>query len=303
MRKTAQFNNTDPRHRVVLVHEVLEHPDSNITLDMWSSKLRDMYLLRDKFKSKHGKTWHLRFRESLPLYSKLLDVFEDNASGSLKHIVEAALLTGIDCKTISSDLNIPEVDPMFLSLYRELFYDVRDVLGNPVAEFRYIISPLLGKDSDKLALEAIWKLLALAGGTATLKRKGFGTEAPKAEDIMYILQLASFRNCSMILKYVNIGTEFFKDNPTAAAALSCIADFDSVRGPARRLDYFAELSAVAKNNLSALLSSGLKLINAPEDEIIKLVELDGAFNPGSGNKIETVSHVNFLDMEESESDA
>ena len=303
MRKTAQFNDINPRHRVILVHEALEHKDAHVCMDDWCVKLRGMYLLRDKFKKHYGKSWHLRFKEDYPLYSKLLDVFEDEKPGSLKHIIEAALLTAADCSRIAEELSMPEVDTLFLSIYRQLFYDVKNVLGNPVTEFRYIIAPLLSKDTDQLALDAIWKLLALAGGLATLKRKGFGTEAPKAEDIMYILQLASFRNCSMILKYVNVGSEFFKDNPAAAAAMSCIADFDSVRGPARRLDYFAELSAVAKNNLSSLLSSGLKLINVPESEVLRLAESDGVFNTATIGAIETTSHVNFLDIKESESNA
>lgn len=303
MRKTQQFNSIDPRHRVVLVFEALEHPEQPADMDMWCCKLLDIYKLRAKFKEECGRNWSIKFREAYPLYSKLLAVYEDDSVNSIKHAIEAALLTNVDCGAIAEELCIPEADPLFLSMYREMFYDVRHIVGNPVAEFKYIVSPALSQDSDRLALGTVWKLLALAGGMPALKRKGFGTEAPKAEDIMHILQLASFRNCSMILKYINTGTEFFKDNPAAATALSCIADFDSIRGPARRLDYFAELSAVAKNNLSVLLSSDLRLLSVDDGEVLKRVSLDGSFNPDAGNTIETISHVNFLDTEESENDA
>ncbi len=295
MRKKVNDVSLDPRHRVRKVFKKLEHPQSSIKLDTWDAKLLSIYKLRDSFKHKYPDTWCLEFYESYPLFSELLQVYEDDTNGGDKDIVEAALLSSIDCTKIAEELNIPKFSSMFLGLYRTLFYDVVPVLGNAVAEFRHIIAPLTCTDSDKLAVGAIWKMLALVGGLPTLKRKGFGTEALKAEDLAYLLQLAAYRNCSMILKYTNSGLPFFSDNPAAMHALATLAEFDGIRGTGRRTDYLAEVSSVAKNNLSVLLSSSLKLLNAPADTVSRLSVLDGSFSPESEGIIECHKHINFLD--------
>ena len=295
MRKSVTGDLGDPRHRVRKVFKKLEHPQSSAQLDMWDAKLLSIYKLRDSFKRKYPDTWSIEFYESYPLFSDLLNVYEDDTCGGDKDIVEAALLASVDCLEISKGLSVSKFSPMFLGLYRTLFYDVLPLLGNPVAEFKYIIAPITNSDSDKLAVGAIWKMLALVGGLPVLKRKGFGTEALKAEDLAYLLQLAAYRNCSMILKYTNSGLPFFADNPAAMHALTTLAEFDGIRGTGRRTDYLAEISSVAKNNLSVLLSSSLRLLNTPEDQVAKLVEYDGAFNTGDAAHIEYHKHINFLD--------
>ena len=224
----------------------------------------------------------------------MLDVYEDTTTGGDKDVIEAALLASLDCASISKELGEAKFSPMFLGLYRTLFYDVLGILGNPVSEFRAIIAPMTQVDSDKLAIGAIWKILALLGGLPTLTRKGFGTAAIKAEDLAYLLQLAAFRNCSMILKYTNKGLPFFEDNPAAMHVLSTLAEFDGIRGAGRRLDYLAEISSVAKNNLSVLLSSSLKLLNVDPVVVTELTSSDGRFNPDLQTTIEYHDHINFL---------
>jgi hypothetical protein len=91
---------------------------------------------------------------------------------------------------------------------------------------------------------------------------------------------------------------FFEDNPAAMHVLSTLAEFDGIRGNGRRMDYLAEVSSVAKNNLSALLSSSLKLLNVDADEVASLAELDGQFCTDANSSIEYHKHINFLDNNE-----
>lgn len=295
MRKTGHIEAFDPRHRVRKVTIKLEYPETSTELDVWDTKLLNMYRLRTLFRGKYPKTWHAEFKEAYPLYTQLLDVYEDAATGGDKDLIEAALLAKLDCAKIVEELDLQKYNANFLALYRELFYDVRGILGNPVAEFQFIIAPLTQADSNKIAVGAIWKVLSLVGGLSALKRKGFGTDALKAEDLSYLLQLASFRNCSMILQYSVKGSALFEDNPAALQLLTTLADFDSIRGPGRRLDYLAEVSAVAKNNLSTLLCGDLKLLNVTDDVVAALSEADGAFNTNNTDYIERTEHINFLD--------
>jgi hypothetical protein len=302
MRKATTGGAVDPRHRVKKVLLKLEHPETSVQLDDWDAKLFCIYKLRDTFKSKYPKTWHTEFLESYPLYASLLDVYEDTTTGGDKDVVEAALLASLNCDSIANELREEKFSPLFLGMYRTLFYDVLNILGNPVSEFKAIVAPLTQVDSDKLAVGAIWKLLALLGGLPTLARKGFGTAAMKGEDLAYLLQLAAFRNCSMILKYANKGLPFFEDNPAAMHVLSTLAEFDGIRGSGRRLDYLAEISSVAKNNLSVLLSSSLKLLNADPTVTAELTVADGRFNPEAATTIEYHEHTNFLNNDNEVSD-
>lgn len=295
MRKTQTSVSLDPRHRVLRVTLKLKHPDTSIQLDQWEKKLINIYKLRSVFKDKYPKIWHTEFEQSFPLYSKLLDVYEGSEPGGDKDVIESALLSGVKCDEIVDKLNLSKFDPLFLALYRDLFYDVLPILGNPVAEFQFIVSPILRAGTNKLPIGAIWKVLALVGGISALRRKGFGTEPMKAEDISYLLQLAAFRNCSMIMQYTTSGMSFFEDNPGALAILNTLADFDGIRGTGRRIDFLAEVSDVAKNNISVLLSENLKLLSTSDDIVESLVGLDGAFNVDKGNTIERHEHVNFLD--------
>lgn len=295
MRKSGNTDKLNPRHRVLKVNRTLQGSLSVDRLDQWERKLYDMYKLRSLFKDKYPNTWWEEFSYSYPLFCSLLDVYEQTSDGGSKDVLEAALLASIDCSNICRELDIEEFSPLFLTLYRELFFDVVPILGNAVNEFKYLISPMIHEDSDRLHIGSLWKLLALLGGLSTLKRKGFGTEAIKAEDLAYLLQLAAYRNCSTLLQYVSKGLPMFEQNPAAASILSTLAEFDGIRGAGRRLDYFAEVSAVAKNNLSVLLSNDLRLLSAPTERVAELSVLDGVFNTGREDIIERTNHINFLE--------
>lgn len=265
--------------------------------DIWEDKILDILAVREKFKDEY-KDGYLRFFEAkYPLYASLITAFEDDKTGGDRDTLESILLTSLDLTKVSDELKHPRFTELFLSLYRTLFYDVTKVLGNPSLEFQYLIAPILKMNSDKLAVGAVWKVLALTGGISLLKRKGFGNSPIKAEDIEYLLQLASYRHCSNLLQYTTSGRAFFEENPAAALAINALTNFDGVRGSGRRPDYLAELSSVAKNNFNSLLNSELKLISLPDSEIIKLVEYDGRFSPELDNSIEYTKHVTFIDSE------
>ena len=187
MRKTPTKDALDPYRHVRIVQHKLKYPESSTVLGEWESKLLSIYKVRNSFKKKYPDTWSVEFAEAYPLYFNLLSVYEDQGSGGDRDLVEAALLTSVDCDAIADGLHITKFSSLFLSMYRQLFYDVSRILGNGVSEFQYIVKPLLKADSDNIAVGAVWKILALIGGIPTLARKGFGTEALKAEDMAYLL--------------------------------------------------------------------------------------------------------------------
>lgn len=265
--------------------------------DVWENKIVDILQVREVFKTKYKDNYLRYFERKYPLYASLITAFEDDKIGGDRDTLEAVLLSSVDTTTIADNWKHPRFDALFLSLYRTLFYNITPVLGNHSLEFQYIIAPLLKLDSDKLAVGAVWKILALTGGISLLCRKGFANEAIKAEDIEYLMQLASYRHCSTMLQYTVQGRVFFNENPAAALAINSLATFDGVRGNGRRPDYLAELSAVAKNNFNSLLTGELKLLSVPDSEIVALVEYDGAFRPDITNALEYTKHVTFIDSE------
>jgi hypothetical protein len=261
--------------------------------DTWEEKLYNILSIRKKFQNKYGEHWELAFEQRFPLYHALLSCYEDTRAGGDRDVIEAMLLTSADYQTIDEEFKHPRFTALFLALYRTLLFDITPVLSDPVLRFQCFIQPMINMDSNKLAVGAIWKVLALTGGPSLLKRKGFGTEVIHGEDIEHILQLGCFRHCSTILQYASMGTEFFKDNPAAAVAVNMLTDFDSIRSSGRRPDYLAQISAVAKNNFNGLLTSEIKLLAIPEDRVLALTEFDGQFRPDIVDTIEYTSHNTF----------
>lgn len=302
MRKTNKKSDFNPYHRYENAMRRISSKDSTPSTDIWENKMYDILKVREIFKNKYKDNYLVHFESKCPLYASIITAVEDTRIGGDRDLLEATLLCGADLNKIATELNHPRFDSLFLGLYKKLCYDVTPVLCSPALIFQYIISPMTGADSDKLAVGHIWKVLALAGGINLLKRKGLDKTPIKAEDIEYLLQLASFRHCSSLLQYTASGSKFFENNPAAAMAITALADFDSVRSSGRRLDYIGELSSVAKNNFNNILNSELKLLSVPDDVVSKLVEFDGTFRPDISDALEYSKHVTFIDNEDIEDD-
>lgn len=267
--------------------------------DPWIAKIVGILDLRNKFRTELGASGDSYFEARYPLYASLLAAAEDTTLGGDRDMLEAALLCSANLTALGKDWEHPRFDSLFLEAYRKMFYDVTPIFEDESLLFQFITAPMASADSDTLAVGHIWKILALAGGFSLLKRKGFGHEPIKAEDIERLLQLASFRHCSSLIQYTAAGTKFFADNPAAMLSINALTAFDGIRSSKRRPDYIAELSSVARNNFNTLLQSELKLLSVPDEVVRKLIEYDGQFRPDAGaDVIETCAHVTFINNED-----
>ena len=300
MRKTNKKSDFNPYHRYENAMRRISAKDTSQYSDIWENKLYDILKVREIFKSKYKDNYLRHFESKCPLYAGILTAVEDTRVGGDRDLLEAVLLCGADLHKVSEELGHPRFDSLFLGLYKKLCYDVTPVLCNPALIFQHVISPMVGADSDRLAVGHIWKILALAGGINLLKRKGLDKTPIKAEDIEHLLQLASFRHCSSLLQYTSSGSKFFENNPAAAMAITALADFDSVRSSGRRLDYIGELSTVAKNNFNNILNGEFKLLSAPDEVVAKMAEFDGMFRPDISDTLEYSKHITFIDNEDIE---
>lgn len=300
MQKTQKRSAFNPHHRYENAMRRILSSRSSASGDVWEDKLYNMLWLREQFKEEYGDDYYKYFEDRYPLYSALLSAAEDTRIGGDKDTLEAMLLCGIDTAKVADCLEHPRFDSLFLCTYRKLFYDIVPALTNQAVTFQCIIAPMTRADTDKLAVGHIWKLLALAGGAPLLRKKGFGTDPIKGGDIEYLLQLACYRHCSSLLQYSAAGRKFFADNPAAAAALTTLMDFDTIRSNGRRADYIGELEQVIKNNYNNLLSCELKLLSVSDAELAKLAEYDGQFRPDLSNMIEYNKHITFNDEDDNE---
>ena len=301
MQKTKTRQQFNPYQRYEnAMRRILSKTPIKSSKDPWENKLYDMLKLREAFKKRFPESYTIEFANKFPLYSGLLSAFEDTRIGGDRDLIEAMLVSSVDLAKINEQFKHPRFDSMFLGIYRKLFYDIVDTLIDRTAIFQTIVAPMLKADTDKLAVGHIWKILALAGGPSLLIRKGLGTESIRGEDIEVLLQLSGFRHCSTMLQYTSQGTAFFRDNPGVAMMLSSLADFDSIRGAGRRIDYLAEISSVAKNNFNSLLRGELKLLAVPDSDVARLAEFDGQFRPDVEGALEFTEHLTFISNEETD---
>lgn len=295
MKKATSKTKSNPYWRY---EEALSRVRSNAceSSDIWVRKLCGILKLRDKYREAFADDWSYVFTSRLPLYAKLLNSFEDTKTGGDRDLLEAVLLASPDLKKSAETLDRPEFDQLFLGLYKQLFFDINNVVGNQFAAFQQFIVPMLKADSSKLALGNIWKVLALVGGISLLVRKGFGTEPMDAGDIEYLLQLAAFRHCSELLRYASSGSKMFENNPAAGVLLNTLTELGSMRGRGRRSDWLSELKGVVQNNFNSLLSGELKLLaTLPKDKMLKLATMDGQFFPDQECAVEKTKHIVFED--------
>ena len=166
-----------------------------------------------------------KYSEENPLFSTLLEIFENNGVTSRKHMLEAMLVTGEDFETIAKKLNDPVIpDGLVVGLYHELFYNIRPYLDSTPSMYRYIVQPLMQCNGLSMPIGELWKLLAYVGGMDVLEASGFGTRPLSAEDLAYLVQLGGYRNAAMMLKYIADGDSFAKDNPIAANIVMGLAE-------------------------------------------------------------------------------
>lgn len=302
MLKTETRATFYPYQRYENALRVYRSGEGESSLSVWERKILDILRVRKKFKERYANNYLKYFEDKYPLYASLITAFEDDRVGGDRDILEAVILTSLDTEKIDKSWKHPRFDAAFIELYRTLFYNVIKILGTPALEFQYIIAPLLSSNTDKLAVGAIWKILALVGGIDLLCRKGFGNAAIKGDDIEYLLQLAGFRHCSTLLQYTAEGKSFFEENPSAALAINTLTTFEGVRGNGRRADYIAELGNIAANNINSLLASEFKLMTLPEQDVAKLVEYDGQFRPDITNTLEYTNHITFIGTEDIDDD-
>lgn len=265
----------------------IEHPEVPRSEDPWTRKLKSIIITRNSYiKNKAAEKFMIDF----PLFYELFSTFEDVKPGSDKELLEACLVSGASFEEIAKTLNIPKFTCLFIGLYHELFYNVGKILDNDVLFQQHVVLPMLQKDGDRVAIGAIWKMLSRAGGLPLLMEKGMGNAALRAEDIGYLMQLCSYRNCTMLLKYASSGLTMLADYPNANVVFDRLSDFDSIRGYDRRPDGFAKLTGVSSNVFNDMLTAGIKLIGMPEDLSESVFLSDGVFNPGMKEAIEKPEH-------------
>ena len=188
----------------------LDNPEVKPSSDVWVIKLKQVLTQRDAYKS------IIAYKEANPLFSTLLDIFENDGITSRKHMLEAMLVTGEDFDDIARHLDDPAIpDGLVVGLYHELFYNIRPYLKSVPEMYRYIVQPLISCNGKQLPLGRIWKLLAYVGGMDVLEASGFGTRPLSAEDLSYLVQLGGYRNAALMLKYIADGDGFAKENPIA----------------------------------------------------------------------------------------
>lgn len=191
--------------------------------NQWVIKLRMMLRQREAY-IKAGAL--MQYKDDWPLFACLFEVYEDHTPGSLKHLIEAALCTEASFKQIASlCFGIRAIDDVFIAVYSELFYNIKPYLGNHAAIYRYVVTPMLRADTNKLATEHVWKMLALTGGIDYLITKGLGTVTIKPTDMDYMLQAATYRNISMAIKYSAAGLPDDEDGVSALPTINLMTKF------------------------------------------------------------------------------
>jgi hypothetical protein len=265
----------------------IENPEVPVSEDPWVRKLKSILGTRKCYANKRQAK---KFMVDFPIYHELLSIFEDASVGSDKELLEACLISGESFSDIAKAINIPRFTEMFIGLYHELFYNVRPLLENDVLFQQHVILPLAQKDTDKLAVGSIWKMLSRAGGLKMLLEKGMTSSALRAEDISYLMQLCSYRNCTMMFRYASSGLKLLADYPNVNVVFDRLSDFDSIRGYDRRPDGFAKLTGVSDNVFNDMLTAGIKLIGVPEGLAEIVYRTDGVFNPEMAEAIEKPEH-------------
>lgn len=275
---SARSNTFDgPARRIYQAKFDLENPECEPSTDPWVERLVDILRLRAQY-DKKPKGRKL-FAQDWGLFDRLLSTYEDNSPGSNKEALEACLIATQESDKIASTLGKSWITPLFVDVYAKFFFDLSNIRDNDLLFCQHIMLPLLQCNTDRLAIGAIWKILACSGSLSLLVEKGFKAAAIRPEDISHLLQLTCMRNCSMLLQYASQGSQMLEDRPNIQAFVLQLTDFDSIRGADRRSDGFAAIHGAARNAYSGMIDAGLHLISLPDDLPEEIFKSDGLFNP------------------------
>lgn len=271
-----------PRRHLEQARYELKHEDITPSDNVWVKKIKQMLSQRDSYDDQ------AIYAAENPIYSYLLAIVEDDRVNSVKHMVEAFLLTEWTFQQISDRLMPMNkmFNPFFIALYHDLFYNIRCYENDEIAMYRYVIQPMLQYDSDKLAMGHIWKLLAYRGGSKLLLDVGLGSKPFSPDDVDYLLHLSSMRSASMILKYASGGLNAFgEDTALASNVMGVIYKYESNRSLDRDDQGFKAIVDTSASEYSSALSDVFKKVVHIEPTEEKLLA-DGKFDVNNEEAIE-----------------
>ena len=263
--------------------------------DMWVVQLKHILKTRKAYKDDY-----VSFYEGFPLYARLLNIFESTGEGTLRGLVEALLLTGAPLSQCALFTKQAGLDEFSLGLYKELFFNINGLRDNIVDMQRYILIPMLAANSDRVQLNAIWKLLAFCGGLTTLIKKGFGTEPFTPEDIDYLLHYGSLRNCSLLLSYISDGAAFIERFPSSTALLEQITTFEMARNVKDRgLGGLKSVVMVdAGTEMSKALANTISMIKSIPEMSEEDIALSGVYHPENPHCVEECKYIEYVNNDD-----
>lgn len=255
--------------------------------DIWVQKTQRLLRQRSSYKDKD------RYKEDNPLFSSLLEVFLNDKYDSPKHLLEAYLITECSFAEIAIKLQgILDANSLYVSLYHEMFYNIRKYLSDDIAMHKYIVQPLLHYNSTDIALPEIWKLLAYKGGKKLLERSGIGGEVLSPDDLNYLLHLSSFRNITNIINYTSKGFDAFGENvPFANLFVNNLLSYESSRTSSRNADGFKRVSNTSQSQFSSSLTGMFTVRYGSKDITPELKKLEGTFQPEYFEAVEVCNPV------------
>jgi hypothetical protein len=271
-----------PRRFVERAKYELINEDAKPSEEVWVKKLKAMYNQRSFYSDM------TLYAEECPLYHALLHTYEDTNPLAIKPLLEAYLLTELTYQQIS-DIFIrvnPIYNPLFIGLYHDLFYNIRPYADHELAMYRYVIQPMLSFDSNKLATEHIWKLLAYRGGAKLLTEVGLGSKPFSPDDVDYLLHLGSMRSVSTMLKYTAQGIQSFgEDAALASSALGVMYQYEAARSLDRDIQGFRAIVDTSATEFSSALTAVFKKVTHKEPSEQQLLS-DGKFDVTNKDAIE-----------------
>lgn len=269
------------RHLEQAIYE-LKNDSVKPSNNVWVKKIKQLYQQRDSY---HDQAV---YAYENPIYHALLSIVDDTRPTSIKHILEAFLLTELTLSQIAERLMPTNkmYNPFFIGLYHDLFYNIRSYENDEIAMYRYVIQPMLTYNSSSIAVEHIWKLLAYRGGSKLLIDVGLGNKPFSADDVDYLLHLTSMRSASMIMRYASQGIDSFgEDSAMASNVMGVIYKYEANRSLDRDTQGFKAITDTSASEYSSALTNVFKKVVHIEPTEEKLLA-DGKFDVNNADAIE-----------------
>lgn len=269
------------RHLEQAIYE-LKNDSVKPSNNVWVKKIKQLYQQRDSYQDQAVYAYEN------PIYHALLSIVDDTRPTSIKHILEAFLLTELTLSQIAERLMPTNnlYNPFFIGLYHDLFYNIRSYENDEIAMYRYVIQPMLTYNSSSIAIEHIWKLLAYRGGSKLLTDVGLGNKPFSADDVDYLLHLTSMRSASMIMRYASQGIDAFgEDSAMASNVMGVIYKYEANRSLDRDTQGFRVITDTSASEYSSALTDVFKKVVHIEPTEEKLLA-DGKFDVNNADAIE-----------------